>query len=95
MLEATLRQVAWKHAVKNAVLTAWTKKLQKVAQKKTSLSILNTDLGKLGALHPKWQDLYSLLDIRKATIKAQLLVRRYPGYITYRGDTPVRDLLTV
>jgi hypothetical protein len=44
----------------------------------STLEFLNLDKCDVNQKHPVWKDLNSPLDIRKATIKALLLVKRYP-----------------
>ena len=69
---------SWKASVKQAVFALWTRKLQENAEDKSTLSQLNIPACKSGSLHPVWLHLESTLDVRKATVQAQLLVQRYP-----------------
>ena len=56
----------------------WTDKLQDAAREKSTLRYLNIEFCKISYLHPAWQGINCDLDIKKATVKAQLLVQRYP-----------------
>ena len=78
MVDGAPRKATWKRTVKLTVLSTWDKLLHEQADTKSTLSLLNLDTCKLGALHPVWQDLSSPLEIQKATVKAQLMVQRYP-----------------
>ena len=49
----------------------------------TTLALLNLDACNLGYLHPVWCGLSSAHDILKATVKAQVLVGRYPLATTH------------
>ena len=60
-----------------AVTEQWTITLQQEAIEKSSLQFLMTDLCAIGYIHPIWED-RNAIAIDKATVKAQLLVRRYP-----------------
>ena len=68
----------WRKNVKKAIDEAWTEALQDKAEKKSTLEFLNAKACKLGQLHIVWQKLSSPLEIQKATVKAQLLAKRYP-----------------
>ncbi len=64
--------------IKKAISEKWTKELQEEAQNKSTLRYLNVNKCHLGMVHPVWQNINSDLDLKKATIKAQLLLQRYP-----------------
>ena len=72
------RKSDWRKTVKETINEAWTEALQDEAEKKSTLEFLNIGACKLGQLHLIWQNLSSPLEIQKATVKAQLLVKRYP-----------------
>ena len=44
----------------------------------STLAYLKLDASDLGKLHSTWLEVHNKLDIRKASVKAQLLVQRYP-----------------
>ena len=67
----------WKRTVRTAVADEWTKILQEEALEKSSLEFLNVEMCSVKLLHPVWEDL-NAIDIDKATVKAQLLIKRYP-----------------
>jgi hypothetical protein len=69
---------AWKATVKRAVREIWANELRDQAAEKSTLDILNCANCCMGTPHPIWLDLDNPLDIRKATVQAQLLVQRYP-----------------
>ena len=64
--------------VKAAVKQQWTEQLVNEARDMSSLSYLKLDDCATNIMHPIWHDLQNPLDIRQATVKAQLMVRRYP-----------------
>ena len=66
----------WKRTVKLAVNTTW--QLREDAQAKSSLYHLKIQSCSTHQIHPVWQNLHSPLEIMKATVKAQLLIQRYP-----------------
>jgi hypothetical protein len=78
ILQNTPTKAAWKRQVKAAVHDTWTRKLRSEASDKSSLQLLNVESCTTDQMHPVWQDLGNPLAIRKATVKAQLLVQRYP-----------------
>ena len=78
LIESTPTKASWKHRVERAVHAHWTEKLQDAAQEYSSLEFLNLSLCSTSQLHPVWQDLESPLDIRRATVQAKLLTKRYP-----------------
>ena len=78
ILETQPRKQYWGQLVKDAILRHWTDKLQDEAQQMSTLAYLKLDASDLGKLHSTWLELHNKLDIRKASVKAQLLVQRYP-----------------
>ena len=78
LLDNPPRKLAWKKRVQQAVHAEWTDRLQEDADMKSTLQYLNIKACAVGYLHPVWQDINNDLDLKKATIKAQLLVKRYP-----------------
>ena len=68
----------WKKAVNGAVHGLWTKELRETARDKSSLQYLNLEGCSTDSVHPVWQDLSCPLAIKKATVKAMLLTKRYP-----------------
>ena len=78
MLINSPRKLKWKNAVKEAVHKLWTSKLRKEAHQMSSLTYLNIEACTTASLHPVWHDLHNPLAIRKATVKAQLMVQQYP-----------------
>ena len=78
IIQTPPKKQAWKRTVKKAVINYHTVALQKDAAGKTSLQYLNITACSLETVHLTWKNLSSPLDIQKATVKAQLLVKRYP-----------------
>ena len=68
----------WKDMVKRAVLDEWTADLQEQASLMPTLQHLNINQCSLTKTHPIWHDLSSEHHVMKATVKALLLVSRYP-----------------
>ncbi len=68
----------WKTMVKESVHHHWSKLMKDEAEGKSSLEYMNINLCEPGKLHPVWRNVSSQLDILKSTVKAQLLVKRYP-----------------
>ena len=69
---------SWKRQVKEAVHSWWTDKLRVEAALKSTLEYLNIDHARTDTLHPVWYDLTCPLSIKKASVKALLLIQRYP-----------------
>ena len=67
----------WMRLVKDAVFAKWTAELVDDARNMTSLIYLNLDVCRCDKMHPVWDNINCQLDIRKATVKAQLLLQRY------------------
>ena len=78
LLEHPPKKDTWKKMVKEEVNKTWTKQLQEESKAKSSLQYLKIEACSTSKIHIVWQDLQSPLDVRKATVKAQLLVQRYP-----------------
>ena len=78
LFENPPKKLAWKRRVKTAVQESWTDKLIADAEDMSSLEYLNLDACEIGSLHPTWQEVNNQLDIQKATVKTQLLIKRYP-----------------
>ena len=78
LIESIPEKKRWNQMVKVAVNHVWTEKLIEEAKEMSSLCYLKVDECSSDNMHPTWHNLQSPLDIRKATVKAQLLVRRYP-----------------
>ena len=68
----------WKEMVKSAVNGWWTSELARDAEEMTTLCYLHLPMCSASELHPVWQNLKNPLSVQKATVRAQLLVRRYP-----------------
>ena len=68
----------WKDTIKSAVNKKWTEQLCKEAEDKSTLKYLNLSGCQVDRMHPIWSDLKCPLDIEQATVKALLLVQRYP-----------------
>ena len=49
----------------------------------SALSLLDIKQRMAGSLHPVWQKLYSITNVKKAIIKARLLVQRHPLATSY------------
>ena len=64
--------------MKDAVHQHWSNKLQEDARTMSSLSLMNIDACSTRHLHPVWRNLMCPLSIRKASVKALLLTKRYP-----------------
>ena len=67
----------WKKTVNKAVFSMF-EELQKQASSKSSLGLLKVDVCFTNEPHPIWRNLSNPMAIKKATIKAMLLVQRYP-----------------
>ena len=78
IINSTPKKKHWARMVKNAVLEHWHSVLVEQAKEKKSLSLLGLDNCTLSDLHPVWKYISSHLDILKATVKAKLLIQRYP-----------------
>ena len=68
----------WAKVVKTAVNDHWLKTLVEEAKCKKSMSFLNAEKCSLSDTHPVWHDLHCPLDVMKATVKAKMLLQRYP-----------------
>ena len=74
-------KLKWKRLVKDTVNAYWTKILTEKAQSMKTLSLLNIEDCTAGIVHDVWYHTADPLDVQMATIKAKLLVQRYPlGY---------------
>ena len=85
------RKQFWSKLVKNAILGYWTNMLRDEAQRMSTLIYLKLDATTLGSPHSIWKELHNKPDIRKASIKAKLLVQRYPlsgSHTAGEGRTP-------
>ena len=78
ILERKPRKIEWTAMVNRAIRGWWTKELRKEAGKKSSLQLINLDKCAAGSIHPMLSSVASPLEIRRATVKLQLLVQRYP-----------------
>ena len=67
-----------KQTIKKAITKHWTEVLQEEANTKISLHFLISISCTIGQIHPTWMHINSDLDIKKATIKTQILTQRYP-----------------
>ena len=68
----------WKKTFHGAVWNHWEKEFKEEANTMFTMEFLNVDACQVGKLHPVWKNTVSQLDILKATVKAQLLIKRYP-----------------
>ena len=84
----------WKKTVKNAVHDHWTNgnALRDEARGMSSLVYLNIEACDTRSIHPVWQNLMSPMAIRKATIKALLLIQRYPIATCHVAGPKRRDV---
>ena len=80
-------KAAWKSHARDAVIYKWTADLQEQAREMSTMEFLNIDGCSLVEPHPVWQGIRSPLDILKATVKAQLLVKRYALSSSYTAGT--------
>ena len=71
-------KIQWKKTITRAIHDKWTEKLKEEAATKSSLAYLNVKRCSTSKMHPVWLKLESTLDVRKASVKAKLLVQRYP-----------------
>ena len=78
LLEETPSKEEWKKLIQDVVMQSWTTKLQEDTKSKTSLSLLDTEGCCADQMHPVWADIENPLTVRKAVVKAMLLVQRYP-----------------
>ena len=78
LLDNPPKKLVWKHAVKAVVQDEWSRRLREEAEMKSTLRYLDIQACRMGSIHPVWRDIHTDLDIKKATIKAQVLTQRYP-----------------
>ena len=78
LLENTPNKRQWKKTLHGAVWNHWEKEFKEEANTMSTMEFLNVDACQVGKLHPVWKNTVSQLDILKATVKAQLLIKRYP-----------------
>ena len=78
LLQNPPRKLAWKRTVKQRIQGEWSQRLCKEAILKSTLLYLNPQSCSLGHIHPVWRNINCDLDIKKATIKVQILTQRYP-----------------
>ena len=78
LLENTPSKRQWKKVLDVAIWSHWQQILKEEANTMPTMEFLNADGCEAGKLHPVWRNTTSQLDILKATVKAQLLVKRYP-----------------
>ena len=57
----------------------------------STLSFLDIEQCTPDSLHPVWRNLYSTTDVKKAVIKARLLVQRYPLATSYTVGRKKQD----
>jgi len=82
-----------KKIIKDKVISHWEEDLRDAAAEKSTLSLMQTSKCKLNSVHPIWKNLNNQLEIKKATIKTQLLIQRYPLYTCYKNTKQPRDPL--
>ena len=75
LLENTPNKRQWKKMLNEAIWRHWQQILKEEASTMSTMEFLNTDGCEAGRLHPVWRNTTSQLDILKATVKAQLLVK--------------------
>ena len=68
----------WKRMVKSAINTHWENKLKDEAGKKKTLRFLNLQACSIGSTHPVWDTGPDPMQVVMATVKATMLVDRYP-----------------
>ena len=81
----------WKDALKG-VNKFWFEKLKKEAHSMSTLSLLDIEQCTSGTIHPVWRNLYNTNDVKKAVIKARLLVQRYPLATSYTAGRKKDDI---
>ena len=81
----------WKDALKG-VNKFWFEKLKKEAHSMSTLSLLDIEQCTSGTIHPIWRNLYNTNDVKKAVIKARLLVQRYPLATSYTAGRKKDDI---
>ena len=69
---------SWKKQVRDAVDSHWNQTLCDQAASMTSLQYINIEQCDISTPNPVWQNVRSPMDIMKATVKAQIMVQRYP-----------------
>ena len=81
LLYTELRYNTWKHLVKEAIGIYWYQKIKEEATLKSSLQYVNLDSCEPGIHHNVW-NIYTSdpLAVYRASVKAKLLVQRYPLY---------------
>ncbi len=68
----------WKHKVKKVVRDFWQESLVSKAETMPSLVYLDIENCCPGRIHDVWSHNSTVLDVYRATVKARLLVKRYP-----------------
>jgi len=93
IMEQTPSKMVWKQTVKKAVLSHWKEKLVNDANEMCSLEYFDYESCDLVNPSSLWTNLETPLDVRKSTIKAKLVVSRYPlGASHIGGNKPVCQL---
>ena len=87
----TPRKTQWKQTIEKAIRNHWQKHLQTEASSMTSMEFVNIEECQLGVTHPVWRWTECQLDILKATVKAQLLIKRYPLSTSRTAGMRMRD----
>ena len=78
LVASTPSKQFWKITVRSAILRHWEDKMKEDAAEMSSLSYLNLSKCQFGRPHPVWENISSPTEVRMATVKAKLLVQRYP-----------------
>ena len=78
IVECPPKKTEWKTLVKKKCNLYWTKQLRESCKDKKTLKYLDVNNCATDKLHPIWQYCNNTLDVKKATVKVKLLVRRYP-----------------
>jgi hypothetical protein len=73
----------WKRMVETAVHHYWFRELTEQAMTKSTLSLLDIATCNPGQLHSVWNHNADPLEAHMATVKARVLVQRYPLYSSY------------
>ena len=78
LLKDPPRKKVWKKAVDDAVGGHWFRMLKEKAATMSTLRLLDPESCALGSVHPIWDHSTDPMEAHMATVKARLLLQRYP-----------------
>ena len=91
LIQCPPKKHQWKEFIKSVDKFSF-EKLQKEASSMTTLSFLDVKQCMPGSLHPVWKNLCSITDVKKAIVKARLLIQRYPLATSYTAGRKKQDI---